>query len=83
MAYCTCGREWTGLAQAHCTVCHHHFSTVSNFDRHRPGGHCQPPGDVIGRDGEPVLKSTLNRFGLTWIHNSERPSNDDDEDDAA
>lgn len=80
-----CGRHWTGLAQAHCaaTGCHQHFSTVANFDRHRPGGHCQPPGDVHGRDGQPLLKPVVNRFGITWVQNRERPDDIGQDVDAA
>lgn len=67
-ASCRCGREWTGLSQAHCPTCHRHFSTVANFDRHRPGSTgCQYPADVLNRKGEPVFKATVNRFGTTWV----------------
>lgn len=46
-ASCDCGRRWTGTAEAHCPVCHAHFSTVSNFDRHRPVlGPCDAPEDA-------------------------------------
>lgn len=34
-AHCDCGRQWTGLREAHCSVCHRHFSTPRNFDAHR------------------------------------------------
>ena len=32
-----CGRKWSGTNQAHCGICHEHFSTVKNFDAHKPG----------------------------------------------
>jgi hypothetical protein len=74
MASCNCGREWTGLAQAHCTVCHAHFSTVGNFDAHRPSYNgCLDPGAIVNRRGEPVLKSVVNRFGVTWVGAGDRP----------
>lgn len=77
MANCNCGRNWTGLAQAHCTVCHEHFSTVGNFDKHRGTGTCQHPADVATRRGEPVLKPVSNRFGVTWVGFGEHPRADD------
>lgn len=40
---CNCGRQWTGLAECHCTMCHRHFSTVSNFDHHRTPNGCLDP----------------------------------------
>lgn len=40
IATCTapdCGRSWSGFNQCHCSICHNHFSTVKNFDAHKPG----------------------------------------------
>lgn len=31
---------------AHCSGCHHTFSTVSNFDLHRKSGKCHSPTTV-------------------------------------
>lgn len=44
-----CGRcpaRWGGLGTAHCGGCHHTFTTVNAFDRHRAGGRCNPPAEV-------------------------------------
>lgn len=72
-ASCRCGRQWTGLAQAHCPTCHRHFSTVANFDRHRPGTKgCQDPATLTRRNGNPVFKPTENAYGTTWVGWGER-----------
>ena len=72
-ASCTCGRKWTGLAQAHCTVCHRHFSTVANFDRHRPGTKgCQDPASLTKRNGEAAFKASEGPYGTTWMDSRER-----------
>lgn len=35
MAICKeCEKEWTGLAECHCSGCHEHFKSLSAFDRH-------------------------------------------------
>ena len=83
MATCNCGREWAGLNQAHCTVCHEHFSTVNNFDKHRRTGTCQYPGTVTDRNGDPVLKPSANRFGVIWIGAGEHPRADKSDETAA
>jgi hypothetical protein len=70
---CKCGRQWTGLAEAHCPTCHEHFSTVANFDRHRPGkGGCQPPSLMRGRDGDLVFRPSRGPYGITWRQNVDR-----------
>ena len=35
-------------AQAHCSVCHETFGSVSGFDRHRRGGQCLDPTTIPG-----------------------------------
>jgi hypothetical protein len=80
-ASCRCGRQWTGLSQAHCATCHQHFSSVANFDRRRPGTTgCQDSATVTKRNGEPVFKPSVNRFGTTWVGAGEYagPGNDAD-----
>lgn len=69
---CNCGRHWSGLSQAHCTVCHEHFSSVAGFDRHRTTGRCVPPSNVTRRDGRPHFKADHNRFGTTWVEDDPR-----------
>lgn len=42
-----CGKRWGGSKTCHCSVCHELFSTVSNFDRHRPSRDgCLTPADA-------------------------------------
>jgi hypothetical protein len=48
------------LMQAHCTVCHEHFSTVANFDIHGPRrAGCPHPSTqtryVEDDEGQPAL----------------------------
>lgn len=52
MASCECGREWTGMSEAHCAApgCHESFSTVANFDAHR----------VFREDGDWNTRGCLN-----------------------
>lgn len=71
---CGCGRQWTGTTQAHCTVCHEHFSTVKNFDAHGVARHprkCPDPSTRTRtrRDGRvvPVLRAIDSRYGRLWI----------------
>ena len=64
-ARCRCGRSWAGLAQAHCATCHNHFSTVSNFDKHRVQGLCY----IDGAD----LKQQWGPYGVTWVGAEDRP----------
>lgn len=40
---CRCGAAWGGLVTSHCGACHHTFTTVGNFDRHRRDGGCLVP----------------------------------------
>ncbi|WP_019358020.1 FDXHR family putative zinc-binding protein [Streptomyces sp. AA1529] len=41
-----CGRWWTGNERSHASCCHETFSSLSAFDAHRRGGHCNPPHTV-------------------------------------
>ncbi len=74
----SCSREWTGTVQAHCTICHEHFSTVANFDTHRPGPRrkdgtptCGKPAELTRqkRDGTvvPMLKPVSTVHGPLWV----------------
>jgi len=67
--------------QAHCSTCHEHFSTVKNFDIHKPGPRrkdgtpsCGDPGAQTRtkRDGAvvPLLKRVEYADGFTWVTNS-------------
>jgi hypothetical protein len=55
-------------------LCHRHFSTVANFDKHQPNyTGCKDPAALTNRKGEPILKQTVNRFGVTWVGVGEHP----------
>lgn len=47
-----CTATWTAQNAAHCSVCHHTFSTVALFDAHRHGGRCLHPLWVLTKSGE-------------------------------
>lgn len=65
-ASCACGRQWRGLAEAHCPNCHAHFSRVSAFDAHRPGVKgCVDPA-TLRKAGQPMLEGKVGPFGVTW-----------------
>jgi hypothetical protein len=69
---CNCGRQWTGLAQAHCCTCHEHFGSVAGFDRHRSSGRCQDPAHITTRAGRRVFRSAESPFGGTWVLDTDR-----------
>lgn len=65
---CGCGRAWQGLAEAHCRICHRHFSTVANFDRHRPSyDGCGDPAELRDKAGRTLLKAAEGPRGTTWV----------------
>jgi hypothetical protein len=68
MATCTtCQRHWTGHTECHCRLCHNHFSTPTNFDRHRPSRDgCGNPADLTDRHGQPRLVPSYGHNGITW-----------------
>jgi hypothetical protein len=77
-ARCGCGREWDGLNQAHCTLCHQHFSTPANFDAHQPSySGCADPATITDRTGRTRLKPVTGPYGVTWIAAKERPAQED------
>jgi hypothetical protein len=40
-----CDSRWGGFNTAHCGACHHTFTGVEAFDRHRRGGRCASPAE--------------------------------------
>lgn len=48
---CRCGKHWSSLVWAHCSVCHETFSRVRNFDRHRKNGVCTFGNTLVEIDG--------------------------------
>lgn len=73
-----CGRAWTSLVQAHCTVCHQHFGTDGLADRHRKAFACVPPLQVTTQAGSPVFRGVQDRHGLTWRSHATRDWSDAD-----
>jgi hypothetical protein len=66
IARCSCGREWGGFRECHCTQCHRHFSVVQNFDWHEPG-RCLDPLTVTDKKGAPRMKLTESVWGPIYI----------------
>jgi hypothetical protein len=52
--------------EAECRTCGTFFTGEAAFDRHLLRTGCQPPGDVRGKDGEPVLFCHQRGRGPTW-----------------
>lgn len=70
---CTCGRTWTGAAEAHCRICHGHFSGATAFDVHKPAyTGCADPA-TLRRGGMKLLIEREGPFGITWTYNPELP----------
>jgi hypothetical protein len=72
------------LTQAHCCVCHEHFSTPANFDKHGPRRRgCPHPSKATHKkkDGTvvPLLKPVEGVFGVTWVSWSEDPQFSEEE----
>ncbi|WP_456300258.1 FDXHR family putative zinc-binding protein [Saccharopolyspora oryzae] len=47
-----CPNTWTGTSRCHCSSCHHTFSGLALFDRHRRNGRCHHPETLRGQAGE-------------------------------
>lgn len=65
---CRCGRSWGGLRRSHCGACHHTFSSLTAFDKHRSGFLCRVPHTI----------GLVEREGV-WGMPGERPELGDDE----
>lgn len=64
-----CPRQWAGLRECHCTVCHQQFSTVDGFDAHRINGKCiDPPHARVKGD---ALRAKLTVWGVLWVRDGE------------
>lgn len=63
-----CHRSWRGTKQAHCTVCHEHFSSAEAASKHWVNDRHVHPSDVKGRDGGPrfCLSEEEQEFGSVW-----------------
>lgn len=76
-ASCLCGRQWAGLREAHCSVCHRHFSTPRNFDYHRSSGSCADPLTVSVSGGHAMrVKDTV--WGPIYVLDKEHYLTGDD-----
>lgn len=65
---CKCGRQWAGRVEAHCCAegCHRHFSTPTNFDKHRVGD----PGRCVDPEKR-GLKIRASIFGPIYVGDGE------------
>lgn len=65
-----CDRVWTGIAEAHCTTCHRHFTGITAFDEHRGGPdddrRCADPAMLVDGRGDPKLSERLRASGPVW-----------------
>lgn len=69
---CKCGRQWSGLAECHCTVCHCHFSRISAFDMHRDvNGVCVDPLTITDKYGEQKIKVRDSMWGVLYARAGE------------
>lgn len=71
---CRCGRQWSGLAEAHCTVCHCHFSRVTHFDTHRVNEKCVDPLTITDKNNEPKLKVRDSVWGVLYVGAGDPPA---------
>lgn len=80
-ASCRCGRQWTGLREAHCTVCHRHFSTPRNFDYHRQATEnatvCLDPTEVSVEGGH-AMRAKDTVWGPLYVLDKEHYLTGDD-----
>jgi hypothetical protein len=67
-----CCRTWTAPKQAHCRVCHQHFTTSSAFNahlkNHEEGERVEhvDPGTLRSKDGSHRFVRRFDRFGEIW-----------------
>lgn len=62
-----CDNQWGGLAEAHCSLCHHTFSVVRNFDKHfGKAGECVAPA-LVRVAGQPALEPRIRALGTVWV----------------
>jgi hypothetical protein len=71
---CRCGRQWSGLAECHCTVCHCHFSRVTQFDMHRVNDTCVDPLTITDKNGEPKIKVRDSVWGVLYVGAGDPPA---------
>lgn len=75
-----CSRRWTGLAEAHCSACHAHFTRDSVAELHRAGPMsariCLEPAGVLDKQGRPRMQSRDTRWGPIWSGRGPSPQDD-------
>jgi hypothetical protein len=54
-----CKQWWTGNERSHASCCCRTFTSLTAFDRHRKGGHCNAP-DTVG------LIARQKPYGELW-----------------
>lgn len=60
-----CTREWSGMAECHCSYCHEHFSTIRNFDKHIDKNGCIDPNILT------TLVTQGRASGVVWVEEGE------------
>lgn len=70
---CNCGRQWAGLAECHCTVCHAHFARIRLFDMHRVNDQCADPLEITDKDNEPKMKVRDSMWGVLYVGAGDSP----------
>lgn len=61
-----CGRTWAALGEAHCVVCHEHFTPNYAADQHWVDGRHIHPGEARTKLGKPRLVLIKRASGPTW-----------------
>lgn len=62
-----CHRSWRGVKEAHCTVCHEHFTSAEAADyQWERSGHVHPSSCQRGRGLGPRYVSEETEFGTIW-----------------
>jgi hypothetical protein len=73
-----CGRRWAARSEAHCAVCHRHFTSPTAFDLHlstsRDGETVthRDPATLLDRHGRPRLVLIARASGPAWACAGER-----------
>lgn len=64
-----CHRSWRSLKEAHCTVCHSHFTSNEAASYHwndKTGQHMQVEECIRGEGKGPRYSATETPFGVVW-----------------
>jgi hypothetical protein len=61
-----CHRDWRGLSECHCVVCHRHFGSIAGADDHVTNGIHHDPTSKRGyhQDANGVWRGNLQAGGI-------------------